>query len=131
MGEFFRAAEQALDEGHGLVDGLDGVVALREAVRQQFPELADETARMQEPPEHRAAGMRAEFLVGEADGDGLVAVFQYHGPVHRRVNRLVTWRFLFFHTESLPDSAVDRQTLSPYCIVTAQMVPAGSESREI
>ena len=35
MGEFFRAAKQPLHESHGLVDGLDGVVALREAVRQK------------------------------------------------------------------------------------------------
>ena len=90
MGEFFRAAKQPLHESHGLVDGLDGVVALREAVRQKVPEFADKSARMQEPPEHRAACVRAELLVGKADGDGLAAILDHHSFVHRWVNRRVT-----------------------------------------
>ena len=109
MGEFFRTAEQSLNEGHRLVDGLDGVVALRQAVRQQLPESADKAAGMQEPPEHRAARVRAEFPVGKADGDGLAAILDHHCFVHRWVNRRVTWLFVFFHTHIVPSPAVDRQ----------------------
>jgi len=98
VGEFLRAAQQALDKTEHLRQRTQRVVGgrlrVRQATRDQFPPA---TLR-QERPERRGARVRAELLIGELDLDRLARAFERDLFGHRLVKRASALRLVFFHS---------------------------------
>ena len=82
------AAQQVLQETQRLAQGRQAVVRFGQRMRQTTFQQADPATAVKERPESGRPGMRAEFLVGKLDLDGLAAAFELNGRCHRLVRRV-------------------------------------------
>ena len=80
------------------VPGNERVVGGRLRVWQTTGDQLAPAALLQERPKRRAAGMRAELLVGELDLDGLTRALESDRASHRWVNRAGARRLVRFHS---------------------------------
>ena len=106
VGEFLRAAEQALHKAEHFGERAQGVVRDRRRVRQATCDQFAPTAFVQERPERRRPRMRTELLVGELDLDGLARALELDLFGHRLVNRALALRLIRFHSPSISSHSV-------------------------
>ena len=99
--EFLRPTEQPLHETEYFGDRLERVVRGRQGMRQALRHKLGPAAPVQERPERRRPGVRAELLVRELNLDGLTRAMEFDLFGHRLVIRAVALRLRFFHSPSV------------------------------
>ena len=86
MGELLGPAQQPLDKPKPLAQGLEVIVGFRQRVRQAFLQQGNPARPVKEGPKSGRPGVRAEFLVGELDLNGLVGALELNLRCHRLVS---------------------------------------------